>query len=284
MQLGAFYPFSRNHNAIGSKAQDPPSLGQEVINASRAALLARYALLPYLYTLFHDAHVTGSTVARPLFFEFPLDPVTLSIDKQFLWGSGLMISPVLTQGASNVVAYFPAGQWYDFYTGGPVSQSSNSGQNVTLPASMDYVNLHVRGGHILVLQQPNLTTTASRMSPFELTVALDENGDANGYLFWDDGQSLDTYENEKYVWINYNLSNSKVVATIVKSSYDGIASLQLDVVRVFGFSTATMPSTVKVNGQAIDNSNVDFDDTNKTMKVSKLNLPMGKDFTMEWSN
>jgi alpha-glucosidase (family GH31 glycosyl hydrolase) len=72
---------------------------------------------------------------------------------------------------------------------------------------MDYVNLHVRGGHILVLQQPNLTTTASRMSPFELTVALDENGDANGYLFWDDGQSLDTYENEKYVWINYNLSN-----------------------------------------------------------------------------
>lgn len=70
----------------------------------------------------------------------------------------------------------------------------------------------------------------------------------------------------------------------MKSSYDGIASLQLDVVRVFGFSTATMPSTVKVNGQAIDNSNVDFDDTNKTMKVSKLNLPMGKDFTMEWSN
>ena len=49
----------------------------------------------------------------------------------------------------------------------------------------------------------------------------------------------------------------------MKSSYDGIVSLQLDVVRVFGFSTATMPSAVKVNGQAVDNSNVDFEDTTK---------------------
>ncbi|KOB54851.1 putative acid alpha-glucosidase, partial [Operophtera brumata] len=56
MQLGAFYPFSRNHNADTSIA-------------SRKALRIRYRMLPYYYTLFWRAHVYGDTVSRPLFFE-----------------------------------------------------------------------------------------------------------------------------------------------------------------------------------------------------------------------
>lgn len=51
------------------KDQDPVAFGELVIKSSRKALMTRYSLLPYLYTLFWYSHVHGDTVARPLFFE-----------------------------------------------------------------------------------------------------------------------------------------------------------------------------------------------------------------------
>lgn len=70
-------------------------MGDLVVASTKKALAVRYALLPYLYTLFFRAHVDGDTVARPLFFEFFSDKETFAIDTQFLWGSAVMIVPVL---------------------------------------------------------------------------------------------------------------------------------------------------------------------------------------------
>jgi alpha-glucosidase (family GH31 glycosyl hydrolase) len=64
MQLGAFYPFSRNHNINDAPDQDPASFSQFSIDSSKRALKIRYTIIPYYYTLFYKAHVYGNQVIK----------------------------------------------------------------------------------------------------------------------------------------------------------------------------------------------------------------------------
>lgn len=49
---------------------------------------------------------------------FPKDVKTYGIDKQFLWGKSLLVTPVLDPGVNYVDGYFPEGLWYDYFTVG----------------------------------------------------------------------------------------------------------------------------------------------------------------------
>uniref|UniRef100_A0A8B9UIY3 P-type domain-containing protein n=1 Tax=Anas zonorhyncha TaxID=75864 RepID=A0A8B9UIY3_9AVES len=184
MQLGAFYPYSRNHNGEGSKRQDPVAWNTTFEEISRHVLNIRYSLLPYLYTLMYQANAHGSTVVRPLLHEFVEDRTTWDIQKQFLWGPALLISPVLEQGAVTVNAYFPNATWYDYHTD---EYFSSKGEFRNLPAPLEHINLHIRGGHVLVQQSPANTTAYSRKNELSLIVALNDSQLAEGQLYWDDG-------------------------------------------------------------------------------------------------
>uniref|UniRef100_A0ABK0LR68 Maltase-glucoamylase 2 n=1 Tax=Rattus norvegicus TaxID=10116 RepID=A0ABK0LR68_RAT len=207
MQLGAFYPFSRNHNTAGTRRQDPVSWNSTFEGYARNVLLIRYALLPYLYTLMHKAHTEGSTVIRPLLYEFTDDNTTWDIDHQFMLGPAILISPVL----ESIRAYFPRARWYKLLT--------VTGEWKTLEAPLDHINLHIRGGYILPWQVPGMNTYFSRRNFMGLTVALDNDGKAEGQLFWDDGQSIGEYKPPKSLHIvqifthsivdNWHLSSSE---------------------------------------------------------------------------
>ncbi|KFV47227.1 Maltase-glucoamylase, intestinal, partial [Gavia stellata] len=184
MELGAFYPYSRNHNGKGAKRQDPVAWNSTFEDISRNVLNIRYTLLPYLYTLMYEANAHGSTVVRPLLHEFVEDKTTWEIYRQFLWGPALLISPVLEQGAVEVNAYLPNARWYDYHTDEYIGFR---GQFRNLTSPLDHINLHVRGGYILTQQRPANTTFYSRKNPLALTVALNDSQLAEGQLYWDDG-------------------------------------------------------------------------------------------------
>jgi len=58
IEVGAFYPFSRDHSARGTAPQEL-YLWESVTEAAKCALGMRYELLPYIYSLFHAANSQG---------------------------------------------------------------------------------------------------------------------------------------------------------------------------------------------------------------------------------
>ncbi|XP_053308822.1 lysosomal alpha-glucosidase [Spea bombifrons] len=274
-QLGAFYPFMRNHNTRDAKSQEPYVFSEQAQNAIRKALYVRYTLLPYLYTLFHKAHANGETVARALFIEFPSDPNTWTIDRQFLWGEALLITPVLEQGKTEVNGYFPAGTWYAPGSGKGIQ---SKGQWIVLPAPLGDINIHVRGGHILPVQTPLMTTEETRRSDLTLVVALTVEGFARGELFWDDGDSLGTFERGDYTQIIFLATNNVVLSEVIRLNSQADA-LKLGTVAVYGVPAP--PRKVVVNGVASEN--FEYNMETKVLSINNLSLPIGNPFEISWS-
>ena len=53
---------------------------------SRKVLGWRLKALPYLYSAFYDSHTFGCPIARPLWFVFPTDSITLRLHEQWMMG------------------------------------------------------------------------------------------------------------------------------------------------------------------------------------------------------
>lgn len=269
MQASAFFPFYRNHNVLASIPQEPYRWAS-VTAASKKAMRIRYALLPYIYTLFHHAHTTGATVMRALAWEFPSDPSLAAVDTQFLLGPSLMVIPVLEPNASSVSGVFPGlasnETWYDWYTQTRIPESIKPGQNTSIPAPLGHIPLYVRGGHVLPLQQPALTTRAARKTPWSLLVALDTALAARGDLYLDDGESLKPSQT-KYVTFRAGLSE-----LTAKGSGDWTESNPLANVTVWGVQKAPdiTRGGVRFNGKSVPEESVMFNATSGVLAVHGL--------------
>ena len=208
--LGAFYPFSRNHNEDRTPDQDPPVMGEVVVAATLYSLRIRYSLLPLLYTEFYKASQTGQPVVRSVFLEHPHDTEAEFVDTQFLWGHSVMIAPVVDPGVRHLNAYFPAGHWYLYDTYELLSDipaSSITGQRVFMEVPLTEIVVAIRGGSILATQQPEVTTKATRAHPFRLLVALSDELTASGDLYWDEGESIDPVLNGDYNYVKFDFKN-----------------------------------------------------------------------------
>lgn len=261
MQLSAFFPFYRNHNTITAISQEA-YVWESVIEATRTVMSIRYSLLPYIYTLFYAAHTQAETVMRALAWEFPNDPQLAGIDNQFMLGPALLITPVLEPQVSTVKGVFPGVSqgtiWYDWYTLEKVE--AQAGVNTTIDAPLGHIPVFVRGGSVLVLQQPGNTTATSRQNPYNMIIALDSHGIASGSLYLDDGESL-VQNATKYIEISY--SNGAITLNVTGSFVD---MNPLGNLTITGLEMA--PANMTLDGMALQGSSTAF--SNGVLRITGL--------------
>jgi alpha-glucosidase len=185
-QLSALLPFCRNHNAIHNPDQTPWAFGELYEDAYRTAIETRYRLLPYLYTLFHEASTTGAPIARPLYYSYPQDESACDTENAFLLGESLLSAPITSPGATAANIYLPAGPWFDYWDGTEYPGGTNS----DIPAPLNRWPLLVKGNSILptgpVIQYVDEPTDA----PLTFTCYMATDGLASYTLYEDDGSTL----------------------------------------------------------------------------------------------
>lgn len=195
-QWGLLSSHSRAH---GTANREPWSQGEQALTIFREFDELRYQLIPYLYSLAHEAHQTGLPLMRPMVLEFQDDPATHTINSQYLLGPSLLVAPVLEQGLTSRQTYLPRGTWYNFWT----DTAYEGGRWIHLPTqALEMMPLFVKAGTILPLgpiQQHTGELAAEHGGPDEITLrvyplSLPNPARAEGALHEDGGTTTYVYE------------------------------------------------------------------------------------------
>lgn len=180
-EYGAFQPNFRSHGS--RKSNEVWSYGRQAEPILAKYLRLRYQLMPYLYSLGNQAHLTGAPFMRGLFMDFGADPLTAEIGDEYMFGPALLVAPVTEQGATTRSVYLPAGaDWYNFWT----NERVHGGQRIMVAAPIETIPAFVRAGSIVPMGSV-VESTEDVQTVTEMRVYLGADGSFD--LYSDDGKT-----------------------------------------------------------------------------------------------
>lgn len=158
-QFGAFCPIMRMHGnrqpyteirkadgeiTEGTGAPNEIwSYGEEAYQIMKHYIDIRQALRDYVRSLMEQAHQQGDPVMRPLFYEFPEDPAAWALDYSYMFGSDLLVAPIVEQGATQREVYLPEGtRWVHAST----KAEYQGGQKIRVEAPISSIPVFLRDG------------------------------------------------------------------------------------------------------------------------------------------
>lgn len=114
LPFGMLTSHSRAH---GAPPTEPWAYGKDFMNAFRRADDLKYRLMPYVYAQAKYSTEHGLPMTRALFIEYPDDPGSWLIDDEYLFGSDILVAPLMQDHATGRNVYLPPGTWIDYQTG-----------------------------------------------------------------------------------------------------------------------------------------------------------------------
>jgi alpha-D-xyloside xylohydrolase len=218
IETAVYLPLMRVHGYMSNT--EPWNYSPEAQQAISENLRQRYRLLPYIYSQAAAVTLQGSTLMRPLVFDFPDDAEALRQDCEYMFGPALLVSPVTQEGVREWATYLPQNKdgWYDYHTG----RHYDGGQTVITPVDLAHIPVFVRAGSILPLRTVDSQHTADAAdAPIELRVY--PGADATFTLYEDDGVSNE-YEQGRYATtqLTWNERKQKLTVSPRRGSYSGM--------------------------------------------------------------
>lgn len=250
MQLGAFIPYFRNHTQFNTKSAEPWAFGEEALDISRNYINLRYKLLPYLYSIFHEATLTGMPVVRSLAIGYTHDEHIYdpAFENQFLFGPAFLVMPQESNQSFSKV-YFPAGQWYDLYT----DSVEAGGKAKLIELSMATLPIYVKAGSIIPMQ--SLVQSTGEQPTDTLTLHIYKGPDNSFDYYEDDGE---TYQYENGVYYQRRIRLDAAAGTITLDAPTGSAKSKFHHIRLalHGFGDTHL----QLNGRQVkgDNESTSF--------------------------
>lgn len=122
-QFGVFSPVMRLHGSrkrhkeatdMIEPSGDPNELwsfGEDNFKTLRELVLLRERLRGYIAEQMHTASEKGYPVMRPMFFEYPDDPICYTLDTQYMFGDDILFAPIVNRGQTARTVYIPNGEW-----------------------------------------------------------------------------------------------------------------------------------------------------------------------------
>jgi len=104
--------------AHGAPPREPWEYDEALTEDFRRALGLKYSLMPYILAQAKDSSAKGWPMLRALFFEYPGDPTSWTVDDEYMFGSDLLVAPLMESADARRV-YLPPGTWIDYQTGKP---------------------------------------------------------------------------------------------------------------------------------------------------------------------
>lgn len=272
-QLGAYlYPFFREHCHHKSWRREPFIFDGDEQDNLKDAIILRYKLLPLWYTAVRNTNQTGIPPSLPLwavFHRYNEEIDIHDIDSCAILYESIYVVPVLEDDVDEIEVTKPPGTWYRLFTGKKLNE-----QTETIPVTIKDTPAFLRGGKIIPtfsqVEKSSHFTFAN--SPLTLFVALDEQNNANGDIYLDDGESYNYMEGE-FIHRRFECQNGRLQSIKFDDGQRAIPELVknmiIDKIIVYG---ATKPIEPK-------NGNASFD--NDVLTIENLHFKITDDWSID---
>jgi alpha-glucosidase (family GH31 glycosyl hydrolase) len=208
VQFGVFSPIFRLHSTKKTALDRRPwSKPERIFHAVREAMQLRHALIPYIYSMAWRANQTGVSLVRPMYYGSMVEASAFDAKDQYFFGSELIVAPILKPsnpktGLAKRKAWFPAGKWFDFFTG----ESFSGGNWLVLDATLEDIPVFAKAGAIVPLAP--MMGWGGIGNPSELDIYVFPGADNDFTLYEDDGETTD-YRRGKYALTRFALKEGQ---------------------------------------------------------------------------